>query len=143
MRASGCGCQNRFGIPFWLVGDFTTHFRTYFSGDWDVYWAYGILTHGQVGLACGHIYKHRMQWLHTHASSSSQAPKKTPSFVWLTCSFWTFYGSGIVGMHRFTWAGCTLSAAFKLLRVPSAVFCMCVHRIICKIAREATGSVRR
>ena len=25
--------QNRFGIPFWLVGEFTTHFRTYFSGD--------------------------------------------------------------------------------------------------------------
>ena len=23
----GCGCQNRFGIPFWLVGEFTTHFR--------------------------------------------------------------------------------------------------------------------
>ena len=23
----GCGCQNRFGMPFWLVGEFTTHFR--------------------------------------------------------------------------------------------------------------------
>ena len=22
----GCGCQTRFGIPFWLVGEFTTHF---------------------------------------------------------------------------------------------------------------------
>ena len=21
------------GIPFWLVGEFTTHFRTYFSGN--------------------------------------------------------------------------------------------------------------
>ena len=29
----GCGCQNRFGIPFGVVGEFTTHFRTYFSGD--------------------------------------------------------------------------------------------------------------
>ena len=29
------------------VGEFTTHFRTYFSGDWDVHWGYGILTHGQ------------------------------------------------------------------------------------------------
>ena len=29
----GCGCQNRFGIPVWLVDEFTTHFRTYFSGD--------------------------------------------------------------------------------------------------------------
>ena len=27
-----CSGQNRVGIPFWLVGEFTTHFRTYFSG---------------------------------------------------------------------------------------------------------------
>ena len=33
------------GIPFWLVGEFTTHFRAYFSGDWDVHWGYWILTH--------------------------------------------------------------------------------------------------
>ena len=28
------------GIPFWLVGEFTTHFRTYFSGwiESDVHW---------------------------------------------------------------------------------------------------------
>ena len=26
------------------VGEFTTHFRTYFSGDWDVHWGHGILT---------------------------------------------------------------------------------------------------
>ena len=33
------------GIPFWLVGEFTTHFRTYFSGwiESDVHWGYGIL----------------------------------------------------------------------------------------------------
>ena len=30
------------------VGGFTTHFRTYFSGDWDVHWGYGILTHGRM-----------------------------------------------------------------------------------------------
>ena len=32
--------SNRFGIPFWLVGEFTTHFRTYFSGwiESDVHW---------------------------------------------------------------------------------------------------------
>ena len=43
-----CGCQNQwyqFG-----VGESTTHFRTYFSGDWDVHWGYGILTHGLLGL---------------------------------------------------------------------------------------------
>ena len=27
-----CGGQHRFGIPFWRIGEFTTHFRTYFSG---------------------------------------------------------------------------------------------------------------
>ena len=36
------------GIPF-LDREFTTHFRTYFSGDWDVHWGYGILTHSRVG----------------------------------------------------------------------------------------------
>ena len=30
------------------VGEFTTHFRTYSSGDWDVYWGCGVLTHGQM-----------------------------------------------------------------------------------------------
>ena len=30
------------------VGEFPTHFRTYFSGDWDVHWGYGILTHGHI-----------------------------------------------------------------------------------------------
>ena len=29
----GCGCQSRFGIPFLVgIGEFITHFRTYFSG---------------------------------------------------------------------------------------------------------------
>ena len=26
----------------------TTHFRTYFSGDWDVHWGYGLVAHGHV-----------------------------------------------------------------------------------------------
>ena len=30
---------NTKGIPFWLVGEFTTRFRTCFSGAWDVHWA--------------------------------------------------------------------------------------------------------
>ena len=46
LQTYGCGCQNRFGIPFWLVGEFTTHFRTNFSGGWAVHWGYGLLTHG-------------------------------------------------------------------------------------------------
>ena len=33
-------------VPFW--GRCPTHFRTYFSGDRDVHWGYGILTHGHV-----------------------------------------------------------------------------------------------
>ena len=39
---------NTNGIPFW--GRCTTHFRTYFSGDWDVRWGYGLLTHGHISL---------------------------------------------------------------------------------------------
>ena len=27
-------------VPFW--GRYTTHFRTYFSGDWDVHWGYDL-----------------------------------------------------------------------------------------------------
>ena len=33
-------------VPLW--GRCTTHFRTYFSGDWDVYWGYGVLTHSHM-----------------------------------------------------------------------------------------------
>ena len=58
-RRWGCGCQNRFGIPFWLAGEFTTHFRTYFRGDWDVYWP---LTHGhgewESGRCAIHLPRH-------------------------------------------------------------------------------------
>ena len=37
-----CGCQNRFGIPFWLVG--APPILAYFSGNWDVHLGYRILT---------------------------------------------------------------------------------------------------
>ena len=38
------GCHNRFGIPFWGIGEFTTHFRTYFGGwiESDVHWGYDL-----------------------------------------------------------------------------------------------------
>ena len=36
-------------VPFWLVGEFATHFRAYVSGDWDVHWGLtGVLTHGHI-----------------------------------------------------------------------------------------------
>ena len=35
----GCGGQNPYHFG---IGEFTTHFRTYFSGDWDVYWGYDL-----------------------------------------------------------------------------------------------------
>ena len=38
------GCASKPTVPFW--GRCTTHFRTYFGGDWDVRWGYGVLTHG-------------------------------------------------------------------------------------------------
>ena len=30
------------------VGEFTNHYKTYFSGDWDVHWGCGVLTHGHI-----------------------------------------------------------------------------------------------
>ena len=42
----GCGFRpmgSHFG-----VGEFTTHFRTYASWDWDVDWGYGLLTHAHI-----------------------------------------------------------------------------------------------
>ena len=36
------------GIPFWLVGEFTTHCKTCFSRDWDVHWGYELLNQGRV-----------------------------------------------------------------------------------------------
>ena len=37
-------------IPFWVVGEFTTLFGAYSSGDWDVHWGYEILTHGHIAV---------------------------------------------------------------------------------------------
>ena len=39
------GCGSKPMVQFW--GRCTTHFCL-FSGDWDVYWGYGILTHGHM-----------------------------------------------------------------------------------------------
>ncbi|CAJ1421137.1 unnamed protein product [Effrenium voratum] len=58
-KAMGLWLSKPFGIPFWLAGEFTTHFRTYFSGDWDVYWP---LTHGhgewESGRCAIHLPRH-------------------------------------------------------------------------------------
>ena len=27
----------------------------YFTGDWDVHWGYGVLTHGHIGSACARL----------------------------------------------------------------------------------------
>ena len=40
------GCGSTPMVPLW--GRCTAHFRTYFSGDWDVHWGYGVLTYGHV-----------------------------------------------------------------------------------------------
>ena len=42
-------------VPLW--GRRTTHFRTYFSGDWDAHWGYGSLIHGHTWFAFGLIPK--------------------------------------------------------------------------------------
>ena len=42
------------------VGEFTTHFSTYVSGDWDVHWGYGLLNHGHVASDTGFASHHLM-----------------------------------------------------------------------------------
>ena len=37
----GHGCGSKPMGSHFGVGEFTTHFRTYFRGDWDVHWGYG------------------------------------------------------------------------------------------------------
>ena len=51
-RSTPFGCGSTPMGSHFGVGEFTTHFRTYF-GDWDVHWGYGIwiLTHGHLGLS--------------------------------------------------------------------------------------------
>ena len=43
------GCGSIPMIPFW--DRCATHFRTYFRGDWDVHWGYGILTHSHMAIS--------------------------------------------------------------------------------------------
>ena len=58
-------CPKPTFLPYWLwvktvlgshfgVGEFTSHFRTYVSGDWDVHWrgTIWILTHGHISSFC-------------------------------------------------------------------------------------------
>ena len=44
LSGHGCGRGSTPMGSHFGVGEFTTHFRTYFSGDWDVHWGYGGLT---------------------------------------------------------------------------------------------------
>ena len=58
--------QIRFGTPFW--DRLLTRFRTYFSGDWDVHWGYGVFTHGYMGdpvllFLLGLVFELGVPWL--------------------------------------------------------------------------------
>ena len=53
------GCGSKPMVPFW--GMCTTHFRTYFSGVWDVHCTFGLLTHGHLGGPVPACEKHSFQ----------------------------------------------------------------------------------
>ena len=67
------------------VGEFTTHFRTYFSGHWDVHWGYGLLTHGH--LSKGQLVLTSFSYMtcqrHTHTPSRKSllcaSPEDSPT----------------------------------------------------------------
>ena len=65
-KTKSCGCQNRFGIPHFRVGEFTTQFRTILVG-------IGMLTGGTI-------------WILTHG----QMACRSPLLVALNISFWVF-----------------------------------------------------
>ena len=69
-------------VPFW--GRCTTHFRTYFSGGWDVHWGYDldlmfteitiwILTHGHLYLSVESI---RTPCVDPQSASQSASPRR-------------------------------------------------------------------
>ena len=52
----------------------------YFSGDWDVHWGYGILTHGQIRVLQATGTEHDRVLLHTH-----DVPEEArPALLWST-----------------------------------------------------------
>ena len=51
------------------IGEFTTHFRTNFRGDWNVHLGYGVLSHGQVSLPPSWWVKGTPKGIHTHENS--------------------------------------------------------------------------
>ena len=88
----GCGGCKTNGIPFLLVGEFPTHFSRDFSGDWDVHWGYGILTHG-------------------HLSGTTCSPR--------CCFYWLQMGAGHIPSAAKEKKKCHLSYHASLARVSS------------------------
>ena len=77
------------GIPFW--GRCTTHFKTYFSGDWDVHWGYGILTHGQMKVS-------RITTSSMHFTKSS-SPMQLPLVLEMTARMMPSVKSCLESLH--------------------------------------------
>ena len=51
------GCGSKAMVPFWVGA---SPMLVYFSGDWDVHWGYGILTHGHLrGGDSNHLQLHQ------------------------------------------------------------------------------------
>ena len=67
------GCGSKPTVPFW--GRCTTHFRTYFGGDWDVHWGSNqdFLTHGHFSGASTGFLPRVMGWAKSEVSQTSQS----------------------------------------------------------------------
>ena len=64
------------------VAEFTTQLRTYFSGDWDVHWGYGLLTHGQMTLPLRYVTL--LLFLYVFPLRNIAQPALPPSFALLS-----------------------------------------------------------
>ena len=80
-------------VPFWVRC--TTHVRTYVSGDWDVHWGYGVLTHSHMSewvsfvgarfwvVLKGQSREARLFWMaHLETKLTSNSPQTT-RVLWL------------------------------------------------------------
>ena len=69
-------------VPFWLVGEFTTQFRTYFSGIGMLTGGTGVLTHGQIsGCKSNRMENHTLSGLLQKESLSLSLTPRPSWFV--------------------------------------------------------------
>ena len=101
-------------VPLW--GRCTAHFRTYFSGDWDVHSRYGLLTHG-------HMFYYFFQGTKTQTEVVRSGSGGLWRAYWAVAWFGSFLGG--LGIPGLVW--CLELPIFLLGGRTSLLFTGCSH----------------